>query len=177
MYTTGFTYERANITKWFESHKRSPMTGLTLSSTRLTANNNLRSLIREWSDKNKAQATMAQKDSAEALDSLKKKRGSGDQLQIFVKTLTGQTLTIRASSSGLVQDVVDAIHDREGIDPSAQRLIFGGKQLEFDKALSSYSIQDESTLVHTNLSGVPTCTLFWSILRSHLHFVCSGLPT
>jgi len=67
-------------------------------------------------------------------------------MQIFVKTLASKTFILKVEGFYSIQLVKLAIQDREGIPPDQQRLMYAGKQLEDDKTVANYNIQEQSTL-------------------------------
>jgi len=66
--------------------------------------------------------------------------------QLFVKTLTGKTVTIEVEEGESIEDVKAKIAEKEGIPPEQQRLIFGGQQLQDAKTLEDYDVGDDATL-------------------------------
>ena len=72
-----------------------------------------------------------------------KVRGS---MQIFLKALSGRTITLEMGAADLVSTLKQRIQDKEGIAPDQQRIIFAGEQLEDDCCLAEYCVGPESTL-------------------------------
>ena len=66
-------------------------------------------------------------------------------MQLFVKTMTGKTVSIEVEEGESIEDVKAKISEKEGIPPEQQRLIFGGQQLEDAKTLEDYGVGDDDT--------------------------------
>lgn len=73
-------------------------------------------------------------------------RPSGGNMQIFVKTLTGKTITLQVKPGEFITSVKEKVQAKEGIPTDRQRLIFGGYQLEDGETLWGYNILEESTI-------------------------------
>ena len=91
-------------------------------------------------------------------------------MQLFVKTLTGKTVSIEVEEGESIEDVKAKIAEKEGIPPEQQRLIFGGQQLQDAKTLDDYNVGDDATLhLVLRLRGGSYMQVDESFVKAHLN--------
>jgi len=91
-------------------------------------------------------ATLDQEDQISIYLNKKVSLGSSPAISIAIKTLTGKSLPLSVSPNASVMELKEEVHDREGIPPETQRLIFAGKQLDDGKTLDEYEIRENSVI-------------------------------
>jgi len=67
-------------------------------------------------------------------------------MQIFVKTISGKTITLDVDQSDLIENLKLKIQDKDGIPIGNQRLTYASKPLIDGKYISDYNIQKDSTI-------------------------------
>merc|ERR1712178_532695 len=101
-------------------------------------------------------------------------------MQIYIKTLTGKTLTMDIEEETTVQDVKVHISLMEGVMYTNQKLIFGGKLINDQDLLKDLNIQDNSTIdLVVTLKGGATSTMDPAIVElskkyNHDKKICRG---
>lgn len=74
-------------------------------------------------------------------------------MNLFIRTLTGETLTVDVEPNATIQNVKEAIVPLQNIKSTdAMRLTFAGRRLDDERTVSDYNIQKESTLNMVNVS-------------------------
>ena len=86
-------------------------------------------------------------------------------MQIFVKTLTGDNITLEVESGDTIANVKAKIQDKEGILPEEQVLVFAGTVLEDSKILEDYYIQADSMLLLYPLSYLSPPVIYENTLQ------------
>jgi len=69
-----------------------------------------------------------------------------DRVEIFIKTLTGKTFSIKVNLSANIETLKTLVYASEGTPIDQQRFVYTGRQLENGRKLSDYNIQSESTI-------------------------------
>ena len=67
-------------------------------------------------------------------------------MQIFVMLPTGNKISLEVKPETSIRNVKDKIHQKGGIPPDQQHLVFRGEALEEDRTVSHYNIPREATL-------------------------------
>ena len=102
-------------------------------------------------------------------------------MQILMKTLKGNTITIDADEEDTVRDLKTKIHNKERVPPEKQVLTFNGKTLEDDHKLSEYNVPKGGTVhVTSRLRGGMTQEELKNMLEclnSHVQTLQAALIT
>lgn len=83
---------------------------------------------------------------AEKQTSLTPPRHSRQKIRVYIKTLSGGTITVEVDPFATIAQVKSVIEQQEGTPRNWMRLIFAGKILEDGKTLATYTITHQSTL-------------------------------
>ena len=67
-------------------------------------------------------------------------------MQIFVRNLSGKTITLEVDNSDTVESTKCKIEDKDGLPVNRQCLVYGGREMQNDKRLVEYHVRRASTL-------------------------------
>ena len=70
-------------------------------------------------------------------------------MDVYVQILTGRCITLSVSPDDNIQDVMEKIKAKEGINPDQQLLLYAGKKLQTDVTVDDYMIRANSKLFLT----------------------------
>ena len=66
--------------------------------------------------------------------------------QLFIKTLTGETIDIKVSPNDSIKKIKEEIDKKKNILPRNQKLMFNGKELNDNGTINEYNIENNSTI-------------------------------
>ena len=67
-------------------------------------------------------------------------------MQIYIKTLTGRTVSLIVEEGETIKTVKVKLRDKDGVPVEEQRLVYNNQELEDSKTLQQYGIMREATL-------------------------------
>ncbi len=67
-------------------------------------------------------------------------------MQIYIKTLTGRTVSLIVEEGETIKIVKEKLKEKDGVPVEEQRLVFNSQELEDGKTLQYYGINREATL-------------------------------
>ena len=101
----------------------------------------------------------------------------GSRMEIYIKTASGNTITVQIEATNTVAELKEKIYEQHGIPPDRQMLIFAGKELEDSRTLAQYNIQRATTLHlvfrHPKSEGATVCI---TVITHTGKEICLNIP-